>query len=242
MKIGLASKEFVNGDIDQNILTIIETMKEAKKNNAEMICFGEAFLQGFDSLCWKYNRDKEIALKISSLPIQNICNYAKKIEIGVSFGYIENDEDLLYCSYVVINENGKIIHNFKRVSPGWKESCADNNYYKESNSFSTFKYKDLTFSVGLCGDFWYEDNVKKVSELKKDLTLWPLFVDFTIEEFESKYKKEYAEQASKLESKVLFINSISKETPAFGGCIEFSNGNILNELPIGTEGILYIEI
>lgn len=242
MKIGLASKKFVNRDIDQNILTIIDTMKEAKKNNAEMICFGEAFLQGFDSLYWEYSKDKEIALEISSSPIKRICHYAKEIRICLSFGYIENDKGLLYCSYMVINENGEIIYNFKRVSPGWKEPLAHSNYYKEGNNFSTLKYKNLTFAVGLCGDFWYEENIRQVAKLEKDITLWPLYVDFSTEDFEYKYKKDYAEQASKLESKVLFINSLSKDPDAFGGCLEFSNGNILNELPLGTEGILYVEI
>lgn len=241
MKIGLASKEFINRDINQNILTLIGAMKEAKRNNAEMICFGEAFLQGFDSLHFDYSKDKEIALSLSSLPIERICHSAKEIGICISFGFVENDKGLLYCSYVVINENGKIIYNFKRVSPGWKESFAHNTYYKEGNTFSTFKYKDLTFAVGLCGDFWYDKNIKQVTKLEKDITLWPLYVDFSIEDFESKYKKEYVEQANKLESKVLFINSLSKNPHAFGGCFEFLNGEILNELSFGTEGILYIE-
>ena len=48
MKIGLASKEFINKDIKKNTNTIIKSMIEAKENNAHMICFGEAFLQGFD--------------------------------------------------------------------------------------------------------------------------------------------------------------------------------------------------
>lgn len=96
--------------------------------------------------------------------------------------------------------------------------------------------------MGLCGDFWHEKNIDMVSKIKKDIVLWPLFVDFNIQEFESQYKKEYAEQANKLKSKVLFINSISKESKAFGGSFEFLNGDILNELPIGTEGILYVEI
>lgn len=242
MKIGLASKEFINKDIEKNTNTIIETMIEAKENNAHMICFGEAFLQGFDSLSWNYEKDKEMAFSLSSLPIKILCNYAKKIGICVSFGYIENYKGLLYCSYMTINENGEIINNFRRVSPGWKESYADPTHYKEGTTFSTFKYKDLTFSVGLCGDFWHEKNIDMVSKIKKDIVLWPLFVDFNIQEFESQYKKEYAEQANKLKSKVLFINSISKESTAFGGSFEFLNGDILNELPIGTEGILYVEI
>lgn len=83
MKIGLASKEFINKDIEKNTNTIIETMIEAKENNANMICFGEAFLQGFDSLSWNYEKDKEMALSLSSLPIKILCNYAKKLGICV---------------------------------------------------------------------------------------------------------------------------------------------------------------
>lgn len=242
MKIALASKEFVNKDIQKNISTIIETMIIAKQNNADMLCFGEAFLQGFDSLSWDYESDKKIALKLSSTPIKTIAQAAKDIGICVSFGFIENEENLLYCSYVVINEFGDIIYNFKRVSPGWKELFADNNYYKEGDSFSTFQYKNLTFTVGLCGDFWNDTNIIKAGNLKKDITLWPLYVSFSIQDFESKYKQEYVERASKLNSRVLFINSLSKDPDAFGGCYEFYDGQILNELPFGEEGLLYVEV
>lgn len=242
MKIGLASKEFINKDIEKNTNTIIKAMKEAKKNKVDMLCFGEAFLQGFDSLSWNYEDDRKIALSISASPIQKICNHSKDLKICISFGYIENFKDLLYCSYITINEYGKIINNFRRVSPGWKEPCADTKYYKEGTTFSTFKYKDLTFAVGLCGDFWYEENVNIISKLKKDIVLWPLFVDFNIEEFESQYKDEYANQANKLGSKVLFINSISKDSLSFGGSYEFSNGKVLSEFPIGKNGLLYVKI
>ena len=142
----------------------------------------------------------------------------------------------------VINEFGDIIYNFKRVSPGWKELFADNNYYKEGDSFSTFQYKNLIFTVGLCGDFWDDRNILKAGNLKKDITLWPLYVSFSIQDFESKYKQEYVERASKLNSRVLFINSISKDPDAFGGCFEFYDGQILNELPFGEEGLLYVEV
>ncbi|MGL4336342.1 MAG: carbon-nitrogen hydrolase family protein [Turicibacter sp.] len=242
MKIGLASKRFINGDIQQNSLTIVEMMKEAKQNNVEMLCFGEAFLQGFDSLCWNYDVDKERALNISSLPIQQICKSAKEIGICTTFGWIENDDDLLYCSYMVINDNGEIIYNFKRVSPGWKESFVDKNYYREGNSFSTFQYKHLHFTVGLCGDFWDEENVRQVAILDKDITLWPLYINFSIKDFEANHKKDYAKQAKKLKSKVLFINSLSKDPNSFGGCYEFFDGNISNELKYGVDGVLYVEV
>ena len=50
--IALASKAFVNGNVSANLVTMLDTMAEAAGRGAELVCFGEAFLQGFDSLCW----------------------------------------------------------------------------------------------------------------------------------------------------------------------------------------------
>ena len=36
---------------------MLDTMAEAAGRSAELACFGEAFLQGFDSLCWDYGTD-----------------------------------------------------------------------------------------------------------------------------------------------------------------------------------------
>ena len=49
--IALASKAFVNGDVSANLSTMLDTMAEAAGRGAALVCFGEAFLQGFDSLC-----------------------------------------------------------------------------------------------------------------------------------------------------------------------------------------------
>ncbi|EPV4646920.1 TPA: hypothetical protein ACSQIM_001141 [Clostridium perfringens] len=75
MKIGLASKEFINKDIEKNTHTIIKFMIEAKENNAHMICFGEAFLQGFDSLSWNYEKDKEIAYQKNPRLLEDLLNF-----------------------------------------------------------------------------------------------------------------------------------------------------------------------
>ena len=44
--IALASAPFVNGRREENLRTMLAFMEEAAENGADLICFGESFLQG----------------------------------------------------------------------------------------------------------------------------------------------------------------------------------------------------
>jgi len=102
-----------------------------------------------------------------------------------------------------------------------------------------------TISVGLCGDFWHNENVEKMRRVDCDFVLWPVFVDdeiFGADNWaESKF--DYASQAKQVHSNVLMINSIT-ETPshALGGCAYFKDGYIDCELSPNTNGLLLIHL
>ena len=53
MKIGLASYRCENKNIEFNISRIERAMRKVQ-GKADLLCFGEAFLQGFDSLSLRY--------------------------------------------------------------------------------------------------------------------------------------------------------------------------------------------
>ena len=61
MRIGLAAYRCENRNRNFNIGQIERALKEAQ-GKVDLLCFGEAFLQGFDSLCWDYETDKEMAV------------------------------------------------------------------------------------------------------------------------------------------------------------------------------------
>ena len=61
MNIGLASYRCENKNIEFNINQMERAMREAQ-GKVVLLCFGEAFLQGFDSLCWDYEIDKNTAV------------------------------------------------------------------------------------------------------------------------------------------------------------------------------------
>ena len=238
MKIALASESFINKDIEYNLFIIFEALRKYSKK-VDLICFGEAFLQGFDSLSWNYEKDKKIAIKKNSIIIKRICEKAKEANCAVSFGYFEKDNEDLYCSYMFVGSNGEIINNYRRVSIGWKEYTKTDFHYKEGNCFESFLYKDKRFICALCGDLWYDENIKLINDIEKDIVLWPLFVSYDLD----KWKEElidYNLQASKLQNPVLLINSISENSN--GGCYYFNRGKIVKSLPMGKEGYLIIEL
>ncbi|AUS96489.1 hypothetical protein CDQ84_07735 [Clostridium thermosuccinogenes] len=148
-----------------------------------------------------------------------------------------------YSFLIVISDDGEIINNYRRISPGWKETIADGRYYREGNGFSLFDYKGKRFTTAICGDLWYDKNIDLIKQLKGDCVLWPLYIDYSAQEWENSARDEYALQVKEIQAPVLMINSYAEgEGKANGGCCVFRNGRVLKELPMGTLGILEYEI
>lgn len=237
MKIALASARIVNRDIQYNLSQMERYMVDAQKEGAELVCFGETFLQGFDSLSWRFERDQKMAISTGSSVFAEICHMSTKHGIDVMFGYVELDGNSLYSSCALIS-NGKLHHNYRRISKGWKEYTKTDGHYREGDTVEVFIYKGKKCVIGLCGDLW---DYPERFNLGEDLLLWPVYVSWTAEEWENGGKAEYAEQAGKCCPKTLYINSIC-ESDAFGGAAFFEKGAVRKELPINKEGLLLIEI
>jgi N-carbamoylputrescine amidase len=216
-------------------------MHEASQIGAEIVCFGETFLQGFDSLSWNYITDKKIAITKNNQIIQKIAKKAFDLKIAVGFGYIEKEHENLFSSYLIINKNGEIIDNYQRISPGWKEISKTDHHYLEGSELHTFVLNGYKILIALCGDLWDEKNIKTIQTIRPEIILWPVYINFSIEEWKQE-EKGYALQASKTNSKVLMVNSISRNPNSFGGCCYFYNEQTIKKINFGNEGILEIEI
>lgn len=244
MKIVLAAVGFLTNNIEYNKNKIISLLKKYSKK-AELVVFGESFLQGFECLKWNYEIDKKIALDINDESIIEIINAAKKYKIAVSFGYIEKEKDKIYSSQITISKEGNIINNYRRLSKGWKEKIAD-YHYSEGIETPLFYVNSKIFSIGLCGDFWYTKNTNITIKMNLDAVLWPVYTDYNSDEWNNIIKYEYAEQASKIASKVLLVNSVcldyESNNLAKGGAIYFKDGKIISEVKSGKENNLEIEI
>lgn len=244
MRCALASIGFINNDLQYNKQTIINTMiKYADK--ADIVLFGEAFLQGFYAATFEPEHDKMLAVTQDDRIIMDICDVAKQYAIAVSFGFIEKVGDSFYSSQITIDRSGTILDVFRRVSPGWKLPYANENYC-EGEGFHLFTFMENTIAVGLCGDFWYDSNINAAKQLHPDIVFWPVYTDYNYNEWNICTKLEYAGQAGLIGGKVLYVNSVclDKEADeiARGGAVLFVDGQIEAEVPAGQEDVLLIEV
>ena len=234
VNFGLVSYKFINNDVEFNINQIQKAIK--KVSGVDMICFGEAFLQGFDAFNWEYSHDKDIAITQDSKTMKRLeeISFNNKVDLGI--GYLEKDEDKLYCSYAIIID-GKLKYNYRRISKGWKDFRKTDYHYQEGNETLKFNYKGLEIVVALCGDLWdFPDKFKA-----KDLLIWPIYANFTLKEW-TEYEVEYAEQAYKVASKTVMINSLSCDPKSYGASFYFEKGKVVKKLEYDQEGILVINI
>ena len=105
---------------------------------------------------------------------------------------------------------------------------------------------DKNITVGLCGDLWFDENAEAINQLNADLVFWPVYTDYSCEEWNTTIKEEYAEQAGKIQTKVLYVNSYCLDKDgddiARGGAAVFRGGKILEEIPSGKEEVLVVEL
>lgn len=130
MKIGLVSAEmkinnfkFTNTQIEKYILYGIE-------NKIDLLCFGEAYYQGFYYIKGDYEKDLKNSLTMNEMKNKIIEIYNKLESKGfsinsmpdISIGYIEKnikENSTIYSSNILLNTYGDIVYNFRRVSPWW---------------------------------------------------------------------------------------------------------------------------
>lgn len=237
VKIGLVSEVFRDGDLEFNANQIKKRLLKCSQLGFNLVCFGEAFLQGFEALNWDYNIDSKLAVSQTDEIINSLRKTAKKEQIALSFGYFEKANNAIYCSNLFISSTGEILNNFRRLSQGWKVAEAGCSY-KEGKGFSVFNYWGKDFATAICGDLWQAKNLRLAEELAIDCLLWPNYVDYSNEKWKAE-KGEYARQVQPISAPVLLINSYVEQTDrAKGGCCVFKNGEVVKELPSGEVGVL----
>ncbi len=245
MKCALAAVGFINGDVAHNKAVLADTLRQCA-GKADVVLFGEAFLQGFYGINFVVEHDRTTAISREDKVIQEIGALAKEYVLAVSFGFIEKDCDTFFSSQMTIDQTGQIIDVYRRVSPGWKEPFAGKEY-GEGEAFHTFTSLGKKVAIGLCGDLWYEENITRLNALQPDVIWWPVYTDYNDLAWNSTTKLEYAEQAGKINAPVLYVNSVcidkaAEDEIAKGGAALFAHGSIQEELPAGKAGTLIVEI
>ncbi|WP_179393773.1 carbon-nitrogen hydrolase family protein [Lacticaseibacillus absianus] len=237
MRCALTAAPSLNGALSLNRQTLHRFVRA--NAGCDFVCFGEAFLQGFDGLTWAPLTDLSRGLALDGPELQALAAYARAQATGIATGYIERDGDTLYSSYLVLDRTGRRLANYRRITPGWREGHVDRTVYREGTQPVAFDYAGHRIGIGLCGDFW--DAPATFAALSADVTLWPLYISYTPAEWAAGGAAEYAAQAAKVSAHVLMINALTPGD-AYGGSCAFKAGQRVAGLPMGEPGTLVVTL
>ena len=151
MKIALASASVQNGDVAHNLTQMAKYISQAREQGAELVCFGEAYLQGFHSLTWDFEADQNMALSYRAALFHIIAGWTMDSGMDVLFGFMERDGDQIYSSCALVS-GGVLLQLYRRVSPGWKDCEKADGHYREGTEAATFTYRGKRCQIALCGD------------------------------------------------------------------------------------------
>lgn len=243
MKICLSAEVSSLHELGDNLRSFGTEARRAKEAGADLLLFGEAYLQGFDALSFDYPSDIFRCLGTAAPEIAAIKRLAQELQLAIGFGFYENAEGGIYSSYMVVDKSGQTAGHYRRQSPGWKapEACAD---YREGNGFETFVLEGRKFCIMICGDFWEDSLLTALAEedSRADAFIWPVHTDFSPEKWSSSENEAYRGRTAILAKPVFFINNyVEDEGRAKGGACVWRQGKELAGLPMGKPGRLLFD-
>jgi N-carbamoylputrescine amidase len=213
---------------------IERALKEAA-GKAELLLFGEAFLQGFDSLKFDFETDRAVAVSRDSETMEALKRLTKVYGAALLFGYIEREGEAVYSSCALIS-GGELVHNYRRVSAGWKVPGAD-AHYREGDDTKGFRFGGEDITIALCGDLW--DSPGRFNT--GGLLIWPVYLNYTPAEWAEGVLAEYAEHANSVAPRALMINPLDDDPVSYGGAFAFVGGRAAAGTKFGEESILIVD-
>lgn len=243
-RLGLCVQLSEEGRVSSNLARIWDMAVQARQRGLDAIFFGEAFLQGFDSLAFQPEKDRGLALALSSGVIISIRQAAIHHKLAIGFGFYELDGSSIYSSYLVVGEDGQTLCHYRRISPGWRYPDAP-ACYREGKDLIAFPLKGRSLGLVVCGDLWEDTLMADMKSLCQaaDALLWPVHCDYPLEDWENGIRAEYVSRTRLVDLPVLFVNNLhTAPDRARGGAYRWQKGQETASLPAGQAGMLEVSI
>ena len=269
LKVALAQISPVWLDKNATLQKIEATIKEAGKEKAELVVFGEALLPGYpfwlaltNGAAWDLKINKELhahyvrnAIQIEAGELDAICQLAKEHKIAIYLGMIERAKDRgghsLYCSLVYIDQKGDIRSVHRKLQPTYDERLTWSP--GDGNGLRVHSLKKFTVGGLNCWENWMPLPRTALYGQGENLhiAVWPGNENNTkdITRFIARESRSYVISVSSLMKKEDFpldtphLNEILTKTPDVlangGSCIAGPDGEWLVEPILHKEGLIY---
>jgi predicted amidohydrolase len=144
MKVAAVQLPFVHGDADRALALVEQHASNAQREGAELVCFPECFLQGYDV---RAEHVAASALELGSAAFDLILRRLKDVAPVVVFGVIEKDAGAFYNTAVVINHGALLTRYRKRHLIGNEQAI-----FAPGGDCPVFAVGGIRVGINICYD------------------------------------------------------------------------------------------
>ena len=246
MKIAIAQLNFHIGNFAGNLAKMLDAVKKAKEQGADLVAFSELATCGYPPRDFLEFDD---FIRESEQTVKKLAKAAKGIAIVVgspSRNPVIEGKDLYNSAFFL--ENGKIKQIAHKALLPTYDVFDEYRYFEPATEFNVIEFKGKKIALTICEDIWNIGNenplykVCPMDELIKQKPDFMLNVSASPFHYESAAARIHVVKANVKRYKIpiFYVNHAGAQTELIfdGGSIVMSaNGKLVDELPYFQESI-----
>jgi predicted amidohydrolase len=239
LRVAAAQTPEFRDAVESSFAYILDVTREGMAQAVELICFPEAFLQGYLT-----NPDaaRRVALDVDSPAFRALLQRLPAEAPTIVLGMIEKHHDALFNSAVVIHHRDIIGRYRKRhLLPG-------EHAFESGSEVHVFPVNGARFGINICSDTNFPSAARDVAELGASLIVCPANNMMTRDRSERFKDLHNAVRAERCRETGLWLLSADvtgeREGNISWGPTALLNprGEVVDQLPLGRPGLLVADI
>jgi predicted amidohydrolase len=239
LRVAAAQAPDLRDDVESALAYVIDAAQRAMDERAHLLCFPEAFLQGYITARDAAHR---VAVAIDSLDLRRLVGRLPAPAPVIVLGMIERADNAIFNTAVVIRDRRVIGRYRKRhLLPG---ECA----FEAGSEMPVFPLGSTKFAINICYDTNFPSSARDAMEQGARLIVCPannMLQRHRAEQFRHIHNAVRAERCR--ESNVWLLSS--DVTGERDGSVSWGptallnpRGEVVDELPLGRPGLLVADI
>src|ERR1700712_1290098 len=247
MKIALAQLNYHIGNFDSNTAKIIDAIRKARSNGADLVVFAELCVCGYPSRDFLEFEEFIDLCESSAQKIAAECTDIACI-IGLPTpNHRPEGKDLNNSAYFIENGKIKAVAN-KALLPNY-DIFDEYRYFEPATEFSCIEFKGHRIALTICEDLWNTIENPLYVTRPMDILIKQkpdVMINIAASPFSYKHDEEriaiLEDNAKRYNLPLFYVNHVGAQTELIfdGGSLVFDNtGKLVDELPYFEESVAY---
>ena len=160
--------------IAANLEQAEKLVKEAAQKGAQIILLPELFMGKYFCQIQSYDHFS-LALPYQNHPhLPRFQALAKAFKVVLPISYFEKDNNVFYNAIAVIDADGSLLGQYRKVHIPTGESYEEKFYFSPGDTpIQPFKTRYATLGIGICWDQWFPEVARILALEGAELLLYP---------------------------------------------------------------------